>query len=402
MPSASPSKISFDVLFTFDFSLLPYLMRLLHLTLETFRNYEKLDLSFEEEQNTFVLVGENASGKTNVLEAISVLALLASPRRVDDEGLMTWERTHYRVSGRCRSDTGEERTFEVISQLEPRRARASLVNGVRTPHAEYIGKLPVVTFLPDDLLLWNGSPSGRRRMIDALLCQVSVSYLQAHVAYERSLRQRNTLLKRIRDGEQTPSSLEPWNEKLATLGAMITQGRLELFGTMQETILRELTMLGGKPKQATFHYVRKGTGSDEATIREDLLSFLRASQERDILTATTGVGPHRDDFTLAVDNHDLASSASRGEQRAALLALLLLQASFLTLRTGERPLLLLDDIFSEFDAAHRSAVLERLADHQVIMTAVELEKKLATGASLLHCPLLKIPSSTSAPSRIPA
>ena len=103
---------------------------------------------------------------------------------------------------------------------------------------------------------------------------------------------------------------------------------------------------------------------------------------------TTLVGPHRDDIALSVEGHDVATGASRGEQRAALLALLLLQASFLTLRTGERPVLLLDDIFSEFDDAHRTAVLRRLADHQVIMTAVEMDSSLSTRAELLSCPLL--------------
>lgn len=334
-----------------------------------------------------MLMGENATGKTNVLEAICVLALLKSPRKVTDADLIAWEQKHYRIMGTCMTDSGERRTLEVVSQMEPRKSRAAFINDVRTPAARYIGALPIVTFTPDDLLLWTGSPSQRRRLIDQLLSQVSATHLQALMEYEKAIRQRNTLLKAIREDTQKTSALQIWDEKIATLGAVITLDRLQLFETLQITILRELRSLGEKPREAEFHYVRKTTSTTEATIRDELIEQLTHYRERDVLTCTTTTGPHRDDWTLTMDGHDIATSVSRGQQRAALLALILLQASFLELRRGEKPILLLDDIFSELDDKHRNAVLKTLSDHQVIITAIEMDKEMKEETSVLACPL---------------
>src|SRR3989344_5178649 len=352
-------------------------MRLLSLTLEQFRSYGKLEVNFKESERITMLMGENATGKTNILEAIAILAHLKSPRKVDDEDMIQWEKSHYRIQGRCRTDAGEERSLEVVSQMEPRKTRAAFINDVRTPAQRYIGALPLITFTPDDLLL----------------CQVSASYLQTLMEYEKSLRQRNSLLKQIKACTQNPSSLDPWDEKLATLGAVITIDRLQLFETLQLTIRRELTALGERPKETLFRYVRKTQSPEETSLREEMMAELLQNRERDVLITATSTGPHRDDWTLMVDGHDIATSASRGQQRAALLALLLLEASFVELRTGEKPVLLLDDVFSELDESHRSAVLKRLSDHQVIMSAVELDADLRKEAHILSCPLVLSPKS---------
>jgi DNA replication and repair protein RecF len=362
-------------------------MRLLTLTLESFRNYDDLTIDFEDHENVSVLLGENATGKTNVLEAISVLALLKSARKANDGDLITWEKSHYRIRGKCRSDRGEEMTVEVVSQIEPKKSRASFINDVRIRTAEYIGRLPLITFTPDDLTLFTGAPSVRRRLIDALLCQVSPSYLLALSGYEKALRQRNALLKHIKECKQKPNALDVWDEKIATLGAVITLDRLQLFESLQMTILRELHSLGEKPTEAQFHYLRKSQGTDEKSIRDELVSQLLHYRERDILILATTTGPHRDDWSLSIDNRDIATFASRGQQRAAILALLLLQSSFMELRKGEKPILLLDDVFSEFDAKHRMCVLTTLAEHQVIISAIELDEKLKKNANILSCPL---------------
>lgn len=361
-------------------------MRLLSLSLEQFRSYGKLEVNFREQEHVTVLMGENATGKTNILEAIAILAHLKSPRKVEDQDLIQWEKSHYRIRGLCRTDAGEERSLEVVAQMEPKKMRVAFINDVRIPAQRYIGALPLITFTPDDLLLWNGAPSERRRLIDLLLCQVSASYLQALMEYEKSLRQRNSLLKQMKEGTQKLSSLDSWDEKLATLGAVITIDRLQLFETLQLTIRRELTAFGERPREVLFQYVRKTKAQEETLLREELMAELLHYRERDILTLGTSTGPHRDDWTLFVDNRDIATSASRGQQRAALLALLLLEASFLELRTGEKPVLLLDDVFSELDEAHRTAVLERLSDHQVLITAVELDPKLREKAKIIASP----------------
>ena len=366
-------------------------MRLLSLTLESFRNYTKLSLNLESEHNVSVLLGENATGKTNVLESIAILALLKSPRKAEEEDLVTWDQSYYRVTGVCRCDNGEEKKLEVVSQIEPRKQRVSFINGVRTPRQRYIGTLPLITFTPDDLTLFTGSPSARRKLIDGLLCQVSAAYLQALSEYEKAVKQRNTLLKQIKDGRGVPRSLDVWDEKIATLGAMLTVDRLQLFETLQMTILRELGSLGEKNlKTAEFLYLRKSQKEDASEIRDEILEQLRHYRERDCLIIAPTIGPHRDDWTLKIDGREIATFASRGQQRAAILALLLLQASFLELRRGEKPIMLLDDIFSEFDEKHREAVLRTLRKNQVIITSTELDEKLRKKAHVLACPLYYI------------
>jgi len=363
-------------------------MRLLSLTLESFRNYAKLSLNLENEHNVSVLLGENATGKTNLLESIAILALLKSPRKAEEADLIAWDQSYYRVTGVCRCDNGEEKTLEVVSQIEPRKQRASFINGVRTPKQRYIGALPLVTFTPDDLTLFTGSPSARRKLIDGLLCQVSPAYLQALSEYEKAVKQRNTLLKQIKEGSSSPQSLDTWDEKIATLGAMLTVDRLQLFETLQMTILRELGSLGEKKlKTAEFKYIRKSEKEEAAEIREEILEQLKHERERDCIIVATTTGPHRDDWMLSIDGRDIVTFASRGQQRAAILALLLLQASFLELRRGEKPVMLLDDIFSEFDEKHREAVLRTLSKNQVIITSVELDEKLRERAHVLACPL---------------
>jgi len=362
-------------------------VRLLSLTLESFRSYSTLSLDLENGEKPVVLLGDNATGKTNVLEAISVLALLKSPRKAEEVDLITWEQSHYRITAVCQNDNGEEVRLEVVSQIEPRKQRASFINGVRTPKQRYIGTLPLVTFSPNDLTLFTGSPSARRLLIDTLLCQVSPAYLQASSEYEKAVKQRNTLLKQIKEGSATPRSLDTWDEKIATLGAMLTLDRLQLFETLQMTILRELVSLGEKVQKAEFHYLRKTTETEEIGIRRELLEQLLHYRERDCLILATTIGPHRDDWTLNIEGRDIVTFASRGQQRAAILALLLLQASFLELRRGEKPVMLLDDIFSEFDEKHREAVLKTLSKNQVIITSVELDEKLREKAHVLACPL---------------
>src|SRR3989344_4076606 len=126
-------------------------MRLLSLTLEQFRSYETLEITFDESKDISVFMGENATGKTNILESICILSLLKSPRRAEDVDLIQWEKAHYRIRGVLQSDAGATTKLEVVSQVEPRKTRAAFVNGIKTPAMRYIGSLPLVTFMPDDL-----------------------------------------------------------------------------------------------------------------------------------------------------------------------------------------------------------------------------------------------------------
>ncbi len=355
-------------------------MRLRTLHLEQFRNYPVLSLTFEDDLR-HVFLGSNGSGKTNLLEAISVLSLTKSFRGRDDTDLVTWGTPFYRVTGEAESDTGDTIRLEVVSVVEPRRKKAAFRNDVRIALTGLVGLIPSVAFLPQDLLLFSGPPAERRRFLDQLLCQVSPEYLGAFAEYHKVLQQRNALLRRIARGEEQPQALELWDRELATRGSHITLARLQLVETLNLTFAEELMSLGETWKDVILQYRRRGTEREQGSIEQELLQLLTQNRERDLLLQSTTVGPHREDWQVIADGRELPTWASRGQERTAVLALLFLEVSYLELRRGEKPIVLLDDVFSELDDNHQDALLKSLAAHQVLLTATRLpptETKLHT------------------------
>ena len=337
-------------------------MRLLSLTLEQFRNYGTLSVEFPE-NDLHLFLGPNGSGKTNILEAVSLLSLTKSFLGLEEEDLAQWGTEFYRARARARTDGGEDVELEVVGQLSPRRQKACFCNGVRTPTSRMVGRLPVITFLPQDLSLFSGPPADRRQYIDRLLCQVSPDYAQSLTDYQRILKQRNALLKDIAQGRASAAGLDPWDQQLAEQGSVLLALRRELMETFNLTLRDEIRALGETWDDVRMHY---------ETAAGELLPLLAQARERDLLLQSTSVGPHRDDWTMLVDGRPIFSFASRGQQRVAVLALLFLETSYLEVRRGEKPVVLLDDIFSELDADHRRRLLEAFTGHQVLLTATEM------------------------------
>ncbi len=342
-------------------------MRLLSLQLEHYRNYPRASLAFGSEDLQLFL-GENGSGKTNLLEAISVLSLTKSFLGVDDDDLRTWGTAYYRVFATARTDAGEEIHLEVISQTEPRRAKACRRNDVRLSIADFVGQLPVAVFLPQDMGIFTGAPGERRRFLDQILCQVSPEYMRAHLLYQRLLKQRNAFLRAIAQGMAQREDLQPWDQQLAAAGERVTAMRLELVGTFNLTLGDEVRGLGERWSEVSVRYRDSVRESDAGG---SMLEALSRVLERDVQLQSTTVGPHRDDWGVVADGRPLERSSSRGQQRAVVLALLFLEASFLELRRGEKPIILLDDIFSELDQAHRDRVMQAFPEHQVFLAAIE-------------------------------
>ena len=346
-------------------------MRIISLSLEQYRNYGTLSVDFPQEE-LHLFIGPNGSGKTNILEAISLLSLTKSFLGVEEEDLRQWGTEHYRVRARVRDDAGGEQELEIVSQVLPRKQKVCFHNGVKIPLSQMVGRLPVVTFLPQELALFSGPPADRRRFLDQILCQVSPAYFVALMDYQKVLKQRNALLKSISEGAADVTFLAPWNEEIAVLGSAITLLRLELVGTFNLALQEETQALGELWENVHVHYRRSGTACEKDALRQEILKGLSATVERDVILRSTTVGPHRDDWSIDVDGHSLITFASRGQQRVAVLALLLLQGSYLEVRRGEKPVILLDDIFSELDDAHRERLLTAFTGHQVILTATDL------------------------------
>ena len=342
-------------------------MRLLSLELTQFRSYSsiKLDLS---QGDVHIFVGENGVGKTNLLEAVSILSLTRSCLSADERDIVQWETEYYRVRGYVRDDAEQDRSLEVVSQQTPRLQKACFVNDVRLSVDKILGVMPTVVFLPHELQLFSGPPAQRRKFLDRLLCQVSPEYLASLSQYQKVLKQRNSLLKRVAEGSASPDNLDIWDQHLVEHGVPVTLARLELIGTLQLTLPEEMIALGETWKDVEIVYDRKGKECNEKKLAEEYLAQLQENRKRDCMLLSTSIGSHREDWHIAVETRPIQTFASRGQQRASLLALLLLQVSYLELRCGEKPVILLDDVFSELDENHQQALLDSLSGYQVLIT----------------------------------
>ena len=350
-------------------------MRLRSLTLQQFRSYPEHRITFGEE-SVHMFVGPNGAGKTNILEAVSLLSLTKSCQKAEEADIIAWGEDYYRIRAEAVSDEGQEHTLELASQIAPRKQKACFVNDVKVSIGEMVGVLPTVIFLPQDLELFTGAPAHRRAFLDQLLCQVSPEYMQTLLQYQKILKQRNSLLRKIADGVARRTDLAVWDEKAAETGTVVMLRRLELCEVLQCTFEQELSSLGEDWQDAQIIYERKGEMRDFGTAKSELMDLLSHFQERDIILQSTTVGPHRDDWKIVVDGRDISTFASRGQQRTAVLALLFLEVSYLELQRGEKPLILLDDVFSELDDHHQVSLLQSLEGHQVIITTTHVPSEV--------------------------
>lgn len=326
-------------------------MTLRTLVLQNFRSYTKK--TFEFSQETVLITGVNASGKTNVLEAIMLMATGKSFRAGSDREAIRWESEQSVVSGQSSDQTLEIRltTGEIQGQKVP--LKRYLVNGVARRLIDFVGNLRVVLFWPEDLEIVTDSPSIRRRYLDAALIQIDREYRRSLLSYERALRQRNKLLDLVNEGKAARSQLLFWNQLLIRAGAYITQARNAFIDYINGTNL------------ASHRFV---IVYDKSVISE---SRLEQYKDEEVAAKATLVGPHRDDFRVVQDDKDIRLYGSRGEQRIAILWLKLAEIDYIERMSGSRPILLLDDIFSELDEMHRELVIDVIRKQQTIITSAE-------------------------------
>ena len=357
------------------------IVRLLSLSLEYFRSYERLDLTFGQSPMQ-LLVGENGSGKTNIVEAIGYLSQGRSYLGVKPEDVIHWNKGHFRVRAETLSDAGAKSTLEVVFQQIPSRATACFLSDVRVPFATFIGSLPAISFLPQDLGIFTGPPSQRRSFLDSLLVQLDPAYLPLRMRLERTLKQRNALLKRIDSGEAQESDLGTWDEELASVGAGIQRARLLLADSISKQLPAMLSRLGEEWKTVEFTYIRSTAGLEEDAIRFEILSLLKDRRIKDIPAGTTTAGPHRDDWDVLIDGRSMGIVASRGQQRAGFVALLFICVALLADRKNEKPLILLDDVLSELDEVHQEVLLKHCSDYQTIVTTAHLLENLQSAGDI--------------------
>jgi DNA replication and repair protein RecF len=382
-------------------------MRIQHLSLVNFRNYSRLELDMPP--GVVLLLGDNAQGKTNLLEAIFVLSRMRSSRTSTERELVNWltledDLPFARLAAQVQKG-GETEQVEVSLVQNglslPEGNGSSLrkhirINGANKRALEAVGFLSAVLFMPQDIDLVSGSPGGRRRYIDDTLCQVDPQYVRELQHYTRVLTERNFLLRSLRNRSYDPSELAFWDQRLVEHGSYLIWKRrrvleqmsgearlihLGLTGEMDSLQLEYVSTVSGGNAPSYQLELPASAGEETQADRTDVQSAvsgaftarLREMRGRELEQGMTLVGPHRDDLRFWVNRVDMNIYGSRGQQRTVALSLKLAEMELVAKIKGERPVLLLDDVISELDEAHRGHLLRALDTvQQVVMTATDL------------------------------
>jgi len=316
------------------------------INLDNFRSYTKK--TFEFSPGTTLVVGANTAGKSNLLEAIFLIAFGKSPRADLDREMVRGEEKLGFV--RATVSGSDDRDLEVILTKTGKRFR---VNGIGRRLTDFSQHFHVVLFSPEDLNLVIGSPDLRRRFMDFALGSVDPAYSRAATQYDQVRKRRNRVLEKIHKGESLSDEIGFWDAKLLEHGVLIQDKRKEFFNELNSFLTGQLLL----------NYLPSGLTA------ERLMEY----RPREIAAETSLIGPHRDDFSFVAEEHDLASYGSRGEQRKAVLALKKAELNFVEKKISNRPVLLLDDIFSELDEENRARVFDLIGDGQTIITTTDLD-----------------------------
>lgn len=347
-------------------------MQLVRLHLSHFRNYETAELT----PGPFnLIVGPNAQGKTNLLEAIFFLGTARSHRTPSSEEAIQDRAEQARIYGAVERGSVRREVELLLIRSGPGRpagGKQVLLDGKAPPRlSALLGVLQVVLFAPESTAIVRGGPAERRRFLDLLASQVRADYLSALQEYTTALRQRNELLKQIRAGSRS-ETLEAWDLVIARSGAALTRLRAELCAELAPIAAQLHARLTDGKEHLSLVY-RPGGVEEEEAFRERLLALRSADLERGV----TSLGPHRDEVELRINGSDTRRLASQGQQRTATLALKLAEIRWIHHRTGDLPLVLLDDVTSELDRMRIGILFELLQElpSQVFLTATHLDEE---------------------------
>ena len=333
------------------------------LELTDYRNYEQLSMEFSPGTN--ILYGDNAQGKTNILEAIYVAATTKSHKGSKDREIIHFDKEEAHIRTRIEKDHVETR---VDMHLRKNKSKLLAIDGQKAKKAtDLIGKCNVVFFSPEDLSIIKDGPSERRRFVDMELCQLDSFYLYNLTNYNKIVEQRNTLLKDMVFNPQLRDTLNIWDMQLVSYGSKIIERR-KLFVEQLNEIIEKIhySLSGGKEKLKVIY---------EPDVEIDAFeSKLVANQERDVKAKMTSVGPHRDDFCFLIGDIDIRRFGSQGQQRTAALSLKLSEIELVKQIVKDTPILLLDDVLSELDSNRQNYLLNHIGDIQTIITCTGLEE----------------------------
>lgn len=337
-------------------------MILKSLELSNFRNYDFLNIEFDKGTN--ILFGDNAQGKTNILEAIYLCATTKSHKGSKDSDIVKFNADEAHIRAYLEKNEDEIR---IDMHLRKNKSKGIAIDQTRIKKAaELLGIMNVVFFSPEDLSIIKNGPAERRRFVDMELCQLDPFYLYNLNHYNRIVNQRNRLLKDLYMNPSLRDTLNIWDSQLASFGSKIIERRIAFTEQLNEIISDIHYRLSGGKEHIRIVY--------EPDVREELLEEeLLRNQERDIKLKMTTVGPHRDDFSFVVGDIDIRKFGSQGQQRTAALSLKLSEIELVKKVTKDTPILLLDDVLSELDSNRQNYLLNNIGSIQTIITCTGLD-----------------------------
>ncbi len=333
------------------------------LELSNFRNYENLFLTFSPDNN--IMYGDNAQGKTNILEAIYLCSTTKSHKGSKEKEMIRLgeEEAHIRMF-----IERDEITHRLDMHLKKNKPKGVAIDGIPIKKSgELFGIVNVIFFSPEDLSIIKDGPSERRRFIDMELCQLDRLYLHNLINYNKVLNQRNNLLKQIGFNQSLLDTIYVWNEQLVNYGTQIIETRNKFVKDMNEIVIVLHDKLSNGRERLSINY-------EPNTTAEEFKEKLSKSLERDVALKVTNVGPQRDDLSFFVNGQDIRKFGSQGQQRTAALSLKLSEIELVKRVTHDTPILLLDDVLSELDRNRQNQLLDSIGDIQIILTCTGVEE----------------------------
>lgn len=339
------------------------------LTLKDFRSYKEREITFSDKVN--IIVGKNAQGKTNILEAIFFLCLGKSFRTPREKEVINW--TAGENSGYIKGEFQKKyREIEIEMFFNKDRKKAVKIDGIGIKKiGELLGSVNVVFFSPDELRLVKESPDERRRFMNVILSQTNKRYFYQVARYEKVLANRNKLLKTSKDMTALKETIDIWNRALSDIAQSIFTERQKLISELAPLAQKAHEYLSNGKEKIELVYKSSFDGEDYA---EKMMKGLEKNIEKDFKLGYTTLGVHRDEIDIYLNGVEVKSYGSQGQQRTTALSLKLAELEIIKNRVGEEPILLLDDVFSELDSDRRAKLLKFTAKAQTIITTTDLDK----------------------------
>ncbi|WP_105619220.1 DNA replication/repair protein RecF [Vallitalea okinawensis] len=338
-----------------------------NLKLNNYRNYESLDIEFKKGIN--IIYGNNAQGKTNILEAIYYCATARSHRTNYDKDLILWGQNEGHINLEVQKKNNE--IIDIHFRKSGKKGIAVNKYPIQKLNQLY-GTLNVILFSPEDLSLVKKGPSERRKFIDIELCQIDKIYLYNLQQYHKVLKQRNNLLKAVAYGKGDKATIEIWDEQLITFGSKLIKARYDFINELKNYVMEIHEQITNGKEKLIIKY--------EKNCEEQYFSnLLKKNVDKDIKFGNTSIGPHRDDLAFRVNDIDLRTFGSQGQHRTAALSLKLAEIDLIKQKTNDLPVLLLDDVLSELDDSRQKHLLSTLENIQTIVTCTGVEDFIHKG-----------------------